>query len=45
MGNDDHKVCANCKHEDYYHNGNGNLFNTKGCGVSYCKCKRFVDEG
>lgn len=35
--------CATCAHERHYHKGNArNLLDRKGCGVTYCHCKRFV---
>lgn len=37
------KVCE-CGHEELYHRGNArNLFDTKGCGVTYCRCTGFVE--
>jgi len=42
---DESDRCANCGHERYYHQGSGGLFNTKGCGVTYCNCKKFIEPG
>jgi len=36
--------CGACGHERLYHQGSGSLFNTTGCGVTYCRCKSFVEK-
>lgn len=39
------KKCADCGHEKLYHHGNArNLFDRKGCGVTYCQCKGFKEK-
>lgn len=33
--------CADCGHEQHYHQGSGRIGNTTGCGVTYCRCTGF----
>lgn len=36
--------CNTCEHLRLHHQGSGSFFNTKGCGVTWCKCKKFVEK-
>lgn len=44
MADSETDLCV-CEHERLYHQGSGSFFNTTGCGVTYCKCKRFEKKG
>jgi len=43
MADSETDPCAKCGHERLYHQGSG-LFNTTGCGVTWCKCKSFGEK-
>lgn len=44
MADSETDPCAKCGHERLHHQGSGSFFNTKACGVTYCKCKSFEKE-
>lgn len=36
-------LCKTCGHEQHHHVGNArNMLDRKGCGVTFCHCKKFV---